>query len=532
LRVAEEELRQQNEALRAARDALDEERRRYRELFDFAPVGYLATDPNGVIQEANRAAAILLQVPQGGLAGKPVVLFVATQDRKRLPSLLAVVAKHERVQDREVWLAPGEGNPFPASVTLDAVRDAQGDLTGLRWLIRDVGERKSMVEGPPGDNNALERQVEACTAELRTSNEQLRSKIAELERAEESLRKAFSEIQTLQQQHQAENLYLREEIKGEHNFDEIIGQSDVLKSVLFRVEQVAPSDATVLILGETGVGKELIARAIHQLSPLNIRPLVKVNCAALPVNLIESELFGHEKGAFTGAEAKRVGRFELAHGGTLFLDEIGMLPLELQTKLLQVLQDGEFERLGSSQTIRVDVRVIAATNQDLEEDVRSGRFRKDLYYRLQVFPITVPPLRDRQEDIPLLVRSFVEKFARKSGKAIDTVPAEALEALQRYPWPGNVRELQNVIERAVINTRGPSLHLMDTLAAPGALGPASPRIRTLAESEAECIVWTLEATDWQIEGQDGAAAALGLPPSTLRKRMQKHGIQRPRKPWK
>jgi transcriptional regulator with GAF, ATPase, and Fis domain len=348
--------------------------------------------------------------------------------------------------------------------------------------------------------------------------------------ADESLHKAFAEIKTLQQQLQAENLYLREEIKGAHNFDEIIGQSDVLKSVLFRVEQVAPSDATVLILGETGVGKELVARAIHQLSPCNVQPLVKVNCVTLPANLIESELFGHEKGAFTGAEAKRMGRFEVAHGGTLFLDEIGELPLELQTKLLRVLQDGEFERLGSSQTISVDVRVIAATNRDLEQDVHGGRFRKDLYYRLQVFPITVPPLRDRREDIPLLVRFFVERFARKSGKAIDTVPAEAMEVLQRYPWPGNVRELQNVIERAVINTRGPGLRLMDTLAEPRILGLASPRIRTLAESEVECIVRALEATHWKIEGQDGAATTLDLPPSTLRKRMRKHGIDRPQEP--
>jgi transcriptional regulator with GAF, ATPase, and Fis domain len=345
--------------------------------------------------------------------------------------------------------------------------------------------------------------------------------------ADESLHKAFAEIKTLQQQLQAENLYLREEIKEQHNFDEIIGQSDVLKSVLFRVEQVAPSDASVLILGETGVGKELVARAIHQLSPRNARPLVKVDCAALPTNLIESELFGHEKGAFTGAEAKRVGRFEVAHGGTLFLDEIGELPLELQTKLLRVLQDGEFERLGSSQTMSVDVRIIAATNRDLEQDLGSGRFRKDLYYRLQVFPITVPPLRDRREDIPLLVGAFVERFARKSGKAIDTVPTEALEALQHYPWPGNVRELKNVIERAVINTRGPRLRLMDTLAVPGVSDLASSSPRTLAESEADCIVRALEASHWKIEGQDGAATALDVPPSTLRKRMQKHGIHRP-----
>lgn len=344
--------------------------------------------------------------------------------------------------------------------------------------------------------------------------------------ADESLQKAFLEIQTLQQQLQVENVYLREEVKGEHNVDGIIGQSDVLKSVLFRAEQVASSDTTVLLLGETGVGKELVARAIHQWSSHNARPLVKVNCAVLPANLIESELFGHEKGAFTGAEAKRVGRFEVADGGTLFLDEIGELPLELQSKLLRVLQDGEFERLGSSRTIPVNVRVIVATNRELEEEIRSGRFRKDLYYRLQVFPITVPPLRERREDIPLLVGAFVEKLAHKSGKSINTVPTGAMEALQRYPWPGNVRELQNVIERAVINTQGPRLRLMDTLGVPG----VSPCPRTLAESEACCIVRALETTRWKIEGEGGAAKALGVPPSTLRKRMQKHGIHRPPKP--
>ncbi|MBL3591494.1 MAG: sigma 54-interacting transcriptional regulator [gamma proteobacterium endosymbiont of Lamellibrachia anaximandri] len=344
--------------------------------------------------------------------------------------------------------------------------------------------------------------------------------------ADESLQNAFSEIQTLQQQLQTENVYLREEVRGEHNVDGIIGQSDVLKSVLFRAKQVAPSDTTVLLLGETGVGKELVARAIHQWSPRKDRPLVKVNCAALPASLIESELFGHEKGAFTGAEAKRVGRFEVADGGSLFLDEIGELPLELQSKLLRVLQDGEFERLGSSRTILVNVRVIAATNRDLEEEVSSGRFRKDLYYRLQVFPITVPPLRERRDDIPLLVGAFVEKLAHKSGKSIDTVPTRAMEALQRYPWPGNVRELQNVIERAVINTQGPRLRLMDTLGVP----EVSPCPRTLAESEACCIVRALETTHWKIEGEGGAAKALGVPPSTLRKRMQKHGIHRPPKP--
>ncbi|MGE0683351.1 MAG: sigma-54 interaction domain-containing protein, partial [Candidatus Binatia bacterium] len=347
------------------------------------------------------------------------------------------------------------------------------------------------------------------------------------QQADKSLQTAYSEISTLQLRRQAENLSLHTEVKGEDNGDGIIGQSDVLKVVLFRVRQVASSDTTVLLFGETGVGKELIARAIHQRSPRHIRPLITVNCAALSANLIESELFGHEKGSFTGAAAQRLGRFEKAHGGTLFLDEIGELPLELQAKLLRVLQDGEFERVGSSRTFQVDVRVIAATNRDLEDDVRRGRFRKDLYYRLEVFPMTVPALRDRRDDIPLLVRFFVERFARKAGKAIHTVPSEVMETLQRYPWPGNIRELQNVIQRAVINTQGSSLRLMDTLKAPEEINLQIHGSRTLAESETQCIVRALEETHWKIEGKDGAATALGLPASTLRKRMRKLGIHRP-----
>jgi transcriptional regulator with GAF, ATPase, and Fis domain len=249
--------------------------------------------------------------------------------------------------------------------------------------------------------------------------------------------------------------------------------------VLYRAEQVAPLDTTVLILGETGTGKELIAAAIHQLSPRRDRPLITVNCAALPANLIESELFGREKGAFTGADTRQIGRFEVAHGSTLCLDEIGELPLELQAKLLRVIQHSEFERLGSSQTIKVDVRIVATTNRNLEEAVQQGRFRQDLYYRLNVFPITVPPLRQRKDDIPLLVRVFVERYARKLGKPITSIPKETMKALQDYPWPGNIRELESIIERAVILCPGPGLQLMDKLQSPGL--PAPPTGETLAE---------------------------------------------------
>ena len=293
----------------------------------------------------------------------------------------------------------------------------------------------------------------------------------------------------------------------------------------YRAEQVAPQNTTVLILGETGTGKELIAALIHSMSPRKDRPLITVNCAALPANLIESELFGREKGAFTGADTRQVGRFEVAHGSTLCLDEIGELPLELQAKLLRVIQHNEFERLGSSQTIKVDVRIVATTNRNLEEEVRKGRFRQDLYYRLNVFPITVPPLRQRREDIPLLVQAFTERYARKLGKPITSIQKETMKALQDYPWPGNIRELESIIERAVILCPGPVLQLADKLEIPSP--PSSAGMNTLEEVERNQILKTLSETRWRIEGKDGAAAILGLHPSTLRARMHKLGIVRP-----
>jgi formate hydrogenlyase transcriptional activator len=284
-------------------------------------------------------------------------------------------------------------------------------------------------------------------------------------------------------------------------------------------------NTTVLVLGETGTGKELIAGAIHNLSPRKDRPLISVNCAALPANLIESELFGREKGAFTGAETRRAGRFEVANGSTLCLDEIGELPLEIQAKLLRVIQHNEFERLGSSYTTKVDVRIVATTNRDLEEGVRQGWFRQDLFYRLNVFPITVPPLRQRIADIPLLVQALVERFAKKLGKQITSIPNETMQALQDYPWPGNVRELENIIERAVILCPGPLLHLADKLDISPPL--FSSKMRTLEETERNQILKMLAETRWRIEGKDGAAAILGLHPSTLRARMHKLGIVRP-----
>lgn len=347
------------------------------------------------------------------------------------------------------------------------------------------------------------------------------------------LQKALDEVEHLKGQLQAENTYLREEIQLEHNFDNIISRGKALNAVLTQVEQVAPTDASVLILGESGTGKELLARAIHSRSRRSDRPLVKVNCASLPSNLIESELFGHEKGAFTGAVAKKIGRFELADKGTIFLDEIGEMPIELQAKLLRVLQEGEFERVGNPHTTKVDVRVIAATNRALEQAVRNGSFREDLYYRLNVFPITSPPLRDRKEDIGVLITHFLKKFSSKIGKNIEKISQEAMIALEAYPWPGNVRELENTIERAVILAQNEALTLNDlpelrALSSEKSkpLDVAAPTFHTLEEVERTHIQQVLKETKWVIEGERGAAAVLGLNPSTLRSRMQKLKIKK------
>ena len=343
---------------------------------------------------------------------------------------------------------------------------------------------------------------------------------------------------------EAQNIYLQEEILSQHNFTEIVGNSRSLLAVLQQVDQVASTETTALIQGETGTGKELIARAIHDRSQRHARPLVKVNCGAISAGLVESELFGYVKGAFTGALANRDGRFALADGGTIFLDEVGELPPDTQVKLLRVLQEHEFEPIGSSKTVKVDVRVIAATNRDLLLMVREGKFRSDLYYRLNVFPITMPPLRERQEDVPLLTMFFLEKFARKLGRPILHVEEESMFRLRTYSWPGNIRELQNVIERAVVLSRGTILTVQGsalsdlsptgnppnvevTIPTPlSSLRTASNNIRSLEEVEREHIVAVLTQVNWQIEGDRGAAKLLNLQPSTLRSRMQKLGIAR------
>jgi len=337
---------------------------------------------------------------------------------------------------------------------------------------------------------------------------------------------AFKEIAELKNKLAEEKLYLEDEIRTEFNFEEIVGDSAVLKLILRQAETVAPTDSTVLIQGETGTGKELVARAIHNLSNRRERTFVKVNCAAIPTGLLESELFGHERGAFTGAIARKIGRFELAHGGTLFLDEVGDIPLELQPKLLRVLQEQEFERLGSTRTIRVDVRVVAATNRDLARMVAEREFRSDLYYRLNVFPLLMPPLRDRHEDIPQLVRYLAQKYARRMNKRIESIPAETLDALTRYHWPGNVRELENLIERAVILSAGPALRVPLAELKPPAEA-ATEGLVTLEAAERQHILRALEETNWVLGGPRGAATRLGMKRTTLQSRMSKLKITRP-----
>jgi PAS domain S-box-containing protein len=327
---------------------------------------------------------------------------------------------------------------------------------------------------------------------------------------------------------QATNQYLQEEIKLNHNFEEIISKSKNFNKVLQQIEQVASTDATVLILGESGTGKELIARAVHNISNRNKRPLVKINCATLPANLIESELFGHEKGAFTGALDRKIGRFELADGGTVFLDEIGELPIELQAKLLRVLQEGEFERLGNPKTMKVNVRMIAATNRNLKEAIDKKEFREDLFYRLNVFPIICPPLRDRKEDIPLLVKHFCQKHEGKVGKKVTDISSEVMDALMTYDWPGNIRELENIIERAMILSRNGTLEFGEWVPTQkieiGKTSSSSPV--KLEDVEKEHIIEALKKTNWKVSGEKGAAKILGLNPTTLEARMKKMGIKR------
>jgi len=456
--------------------------------------GIYGLDSNGITTFVNRSAAEMLGWELGELVGQPQheIIHHTRPDGSDYPAAECPIyaAIHDgavhRVDNEVFWRK--DGTCLAVEYVSTPMHDENGDLVGAVVTFRDISERK---------------------------------------RQQAALESALQEVGQLKDRLEAENLYLQQEIKLNHDFEEIIGSSGSLKKTLHRIEQVADTDATVLLLGETGVGKELFARAIHDLSSRRLRPLVKVNCAALPANLIESELFGHEKGAFTGAIAPRVGRFELADGGTVFLDEIGELPLELQAKLLRVLQEGQFERVGGSRTLEVNVRIIAATNRDLARAVWAGGFRDDLYYRLNVFPVTVPSLRERREDIHPLVRHFVRKLSAKLGKQIDSVPDQVQAALQRYDWPGNIRELENVIERAVILSQDGVLRVDEALdTRPRSPGGDGGGPRTLSDVEREHIVAVLEQTAWRIEGPKGAALILGLHANTLRSRMKKLDIEK------
>ncbi len=456
---------------------LKESEERFRDLFDEAPIAYVHEDLESRFLRANRAALRMLGIkPEEavGTVGMSLVADVADMRRR----VQAAFAEMEQGAD-------------PGPVEIELRRKVDGRPVWVQWWSK------------PDPGGKFTRTVMIDITER---------VLMEREKAR------------LQQQ----NAYLQDEIKSAHNFDEIVGRSTALVSVLQRVSKVAGTDSTVLITGETGTGKELVARAIHSASPRRAKPLIKLNCAALPTNLVESELFGHEKGAFTGATARKPGRFELADGGTLFLDEVGELPLETQAKLLRVLQEREFERVGGTAPVRVDVRVIAATNRDLAKLAKEGKFREDLFYRLNVFPVRLPALRERPGDVQLLVRHFVAKFAARMGKRIEGVGSAMLDSLTAYPWPGNIRELENVIERAVILSDGPELEID-----PEMLSLASDELapvvggQSLNSVERDHILSVLGQTDWVIEGPNGGAKILGLHPNTLRSRMKKLGISRP-----
>jgi len=464
--------------LRLERDLMEREQQ-YRDLYDEAPIAYVQEDLESRFISANRAAMRILGITPEEVPGTVGMSFIPdTPEAQR------------RVQ--EAFASVGRGTDT-GGVVLELRRKDNGKPIWIQWWSK------------PEPNGKYTRTMFVdITDRVLLEQEQARLK--------------------------AQNLYLQEEIKSVHNFEEIVGNSPALKGVLDNVARVAPTDSSVLIVGESGTGKELVARAIHSASRRADKPLIKLNCAALPSGLVESELFGHEKGAFSGAIQRRVGRFELANGGTIFLDEVGELPLETQAKLLRVLQEREFERVGGSQTIACDVRIIAATNRDLQKSVREGQFRQDLFYRLNVFPLALPPLRERRDDIPLLVHFFVEKHAARIGRYVAGVEFETMERLKAYPWPGNIRELQNVIERALILSSSPELHVEPEVFAatvPVASGAAASSAPTdLNALQREHILTVLRQCEWVIEGERGAAKALGLHPNTLRSRMKKLGIER------
>lgn len=478
----------------------EELKRRYELILQSAGVGIYGLDTQGHTTFANKAAAEMIGWELEDLVGKSQhdILHHSKADGTAYPKEQCPIyaafsdGQVHQVEDEVFWRK--DGSCFPIEYTSTPIKGEEDQILGAVVIFKDITERKKGEKA--------------------------------LQLANADLLQALGEVKELKQQLEQENEYLLQELKLSKNFEEIISQSEKFKLVLQELEQVAPTDATVLILGESGTGKELVARAVHNLSTREHRPLVKVNCATLPANLIESELFGHERGAFTGALQRKIGRFELADGGTIFLDEIGEMPIDLQAKLLRVLQEGEFERLGNPKTMTVNVRVIAATNRNLEQAIDKGEFREDLYYRLNVFPVQLPPLRERKEDIPILVQHFLKRFTKKFGKEPLLVTKKVINELTAYPWPGNIRELENIIERAVIISKAGKLDLGHSLPKTGRQSQRS-QFPTLEELERAHILKTLKYTHWKVSGDNGAAQLLGLKRTTLEARMKKLNIERP-----
>ena len=519
-----EDLEEEATKRKKAEEALKVSETRYRRLFETAEDGILLLDADtGQILDVNPFLLKILGYSHKDLLGKKLWEIGPFSDIAASKLRFSELQTKGYVRYEHLPLETRDGHLIDVEFVSNVYLVDQEKI--IQCNIRDITLRKQVEGELQKAYDEMDLRVKERTENLVEGNLQLLREIEERRKAEESLREALKEVKQLKDQLCEENLYLREEINLIHSHQDIVGNSEVIRSVLKQIEQVAPTDSTVLIQGETGTGKELLAHAIHNLSSRKGRLMIKVNCAALPPTLIESELFGREKGAFTGALSKQIGRFELADASTIFLDEIDSLPLELQAKLLRVLESGEFERLGSPRTVKVDVRIISATNRDLAGFISEGGFREDLYYRLNVFQISVPPLRERCEDILPLVWSFVKEFSKRMGKRIESIPQKVVEALQAYPWPGNVRELRNVTERAMIITTGPVLYLdVPKIAQSGA-----DQCGTLEEVEKRHIVEALENTGWRVSGKDGAAEILGINPKTLESMMKKLGIQRNKK---
>jgi len=516
-----EDLAARETGRRQADEALKASETRYRRLFETAQDGILLLDADtGQILDVNPFLLKMLGYSHKDFMGKKLWEIGPFSDIAASRLRFTELQTKGYVRYEHLPLETKDGRLIDVEFVSNVYLVNNSKI--IQCNIRDITLRKKTEEELQKANLGLDLRVKERTAELTRANERLSQEIEDRKQAANSLRKALTIIKQLKNQLHEENLYLKEEINLIHSHKDIVGNSEAIRTLLMQIEQVAETESTVLIQGETGTGKELVANAIHDMSSRHDRLMIKVNCAALPPTLIESELFGREKGAFTGALSKQIGRFELADSSTIFLDEIDALPLDLQAKLLRVLESGEFERLGSPRTVKVDVRIIATTNRDLARVVSEGGFREDLYYRLNVFQIIVPPLRERREDILPLVWSFVQELSKKMGKRIESIPQKGVEALQAYRWPGNVRELRNVTERAMILTSGPVLHLdVPKIAQAGA-----DQAVTLEEAEKRHIIEALNTTGWRVSGKDGAAELLGINPKTLESRLQRLGIQR------